>query len=66
MEYYSTVFKKDIPPDLITCVEKFHPHVKDIDITQTLKTSKGKLNIFITYKLIFNDRNDYNYNFQIL
>ena len=46
-QYYCSMFRKEIPVDLIKCVEKFHPHVRDIDITQTLKASRGKIIILI-------------------
>ena len=40
-QFYATVFKKEISADLIQCVEKFHPHVKDIDISQSLQAARG-------------------------
>ena len=36
-EYYSAQFRKEIPKELIASVERFHPHVKDIDLTPSMK-----------------------------
>ena len=44
-EFYCNQFRKEIPKELVACVEKFHPHVKDIDVTQTLMVTSSKYNL---------------------
>ena len=42
-QFYLTAFRKEIDPALVPCVARFHPHVKDIDLTQSQEVPKGKM-----------------------
>ena len=42
-EYYISQFRKEIDPALVNCVKKFHPHVKDIEISQSSGAVSGNL-----------------------
>lgn len=56
-EFYISQFRKPIDEELIPCVARFHPHVKDINITQSLVGSaptSGNNYIFLYYFVCYN------------
>lgn len=53
-EFYISQFRKPIEDELLACVTKFHPHVKDINITQSMPGMEATGGIFNIFILLFN------------